>query len=126
MTVFGGIYLGHEVPAFCQKLFSAYENQDISALLLEVCQRGICRPASGRYLIPKRFHSEAGGQSGVAYRWDGNKLETGNRTISSHRWNKYQEILKIIVHPRIKDLSLQMDTILCAVNRMIWTLKRTM
>lgn len=79
---------------FAKALFSAYENQDISALLLEICQRSMFDLLREAYLIPKRFHGKAGDNPVLLTDVDGNKLKTENRKISSHEWNKYQEILK--------------------------------
>lgn len=79
---------------FARALFSAYEEQDISALLLEICQRSMFDLLREAYLIPKRFHGKAGDNPVLLTDAEGNMLETSARRISSHEWNKYQEILK--------------------------------
>lgn len=45
---------------FARVLFNAYENKDISALLLEICGRSMFDLLREAYLIPKRFHGKAG------------------------------------------------------------------
>ena len=45
---------------FLQVLFHAYQNGDISALLLELCGRSMFDLLREAYLIPKRFHGKAG------------------------------------------------------------------
>ena len=45
---------------FLQVLFHAYQNGDISALLLELCGRSMVDLLREAYLIPKKFHGKAG------------------------------------------------------------------
>lgn len=45
---------------FLQVLFHAYQNGDISALLLELCGRSMFDLLREAYLIPKKFHGKAG------------------------------------------------------------------
>ena len=45
---------------FAKILFSAYETQDMSALLLEVCQKSMFDLLREAYLIPKRFYGKNG------------------------------------------------------------------
>lgn len=109
---------------FARALFSAYEEQDISALLLEICQRSMFDLLREAYLIPKRFHGKAGDNPVLLTDAEGNMLETPARRISSHEWNKYQEILKIIPVLRGQRSILQMDMILSVGIRIIWRLRR--
>ena len=48
---------------FLQVLFHAYQNGDISALLLELCGRSMFDLLREAYLIPKKFHGKAGNDS---------------------------------------------------------------
>ncbi|URW85338.1 DUF4866 domain-containing protein [Blautia wexlerae] len=72
---------------FLQVLFHAYQNGDISALLLELCGRSMFDLLREAYLIPKKFHGKAGREPGAPYR-------CGRRTSS---WGKgfSQRICKI-------------------------------
>ena len=45
---------------FLQVLFHAYQNGDISALLLELCGRSMFDLLREAYLISKKFHGKAG------------------------------------------------------------------
>lgn len=83
-----------ESKQFAKVLFQAYEEQDISALLLEICQRSMFDLLREAYLIPKRFHGKAGDNPVLLTDAEGNKVETSERKISAHEWEKYQEILK--------------------------------
>ena len=45
---------------FSKVLFYAYQNGDISALLLKLCGKSMFDLLREAYLIPKRFHGKAG------------------------------------------------------------------
>lgn len=79
---------------FAKILFSAYENQDISALLLEICQRSMFDLLRESYLIPKRFHGKAGENPALLTDADGNLRTDFEKTVSHHDYAKFQEILK--------------------------------
>ncbi len=44
---------------FVEVLLNAYKNGDVSALLLELCNRSMFDLLKESYLIPKRFHGKA-------------------------------------------------------------------
>ena len=45
---------------FLQVLFHAYQNGDVSALLLELCGKSMFDLLREAYLIPRKFHGKAG------------------------------------------------------------------
>lgn len=49
-----------DVHHFVEVLLNAYKNGDVSALLLELCNRSMFDLLKESYLIPKRFHGKAG------------------------------------------------------------------
>lgn len=79
---------------FAQILFSAYEQQDISALLLEICQRSMFDLLRESYLIPKRFHGKSGMNPVLLTDVDGNKLANAEYKITHHDYAKFQEAIK--------------------------------
>ena len=77
---------------FAKILFSAYENQDISALLLALCQRSMFDLLRDAYLVPKRFHGKAGENPVLLTDADGNLLEKAKKSVSHHEFAKFQEV----------------------------------
>ncbi len=61
---------------FARVLFNAYEKRDISALLLEICGRGMFDLLREAYLIPKRFHGKAGMNPHLLTDKDGHCVDT--------------------------------------------------
>ena len=45
---------------FAEVMLKAYENGDVSAVLLELCNRSMFDLLKEAYLIPKRFHGKTG------------------------------------------------------------------
>lgn len=93
----------HRIPDsdpehFAKIFFSAYENQDISALLLEVCQRSMFDLLREAYLIPKRFHGKAGMNPLLLTDADGGLVEEviteEGKSVSHHEFAKFQEVLQ--------------------------------
>lgn len=81
---------------FARVLFTAYENRDISALLLEICQRSMFDLLREAYLIPKRFHGKAGMNPRLLTKPDGSLSDTplsdGEKEVSRKDMQKLQEL----------------------------------
>lgn len=86
---------------FAKILFSAYESQDISALLLEICQKSMFDLLRESYLIPKRFYGKEGKNPILLTDVDGNLLD--NINVSHHEYSKFREVYdRHICAPRSK------------------------
>lgn len=77
---------------FAKILFSAYENQDISALLLEVCQKSMFDLLRESYLIPKRFYGKNGRNPILLSDINGKLLKDIKDSVSHHEYAKFREI----------------------------------
>ena len=53
-------YMDPDPHHFAEVLLNAYKNGDVSALLLELCNRSMFDLLKESYLIPRRFHGNAG------------------------------------------------------------------
>ena len=74
---------------FLQVLFHAYQNGDISALLLELCGRSMFDLLREAYLIPKKFHGKAGENPVLLTDADG-ELLSGEK-VSAREYAKFKE-----------------------------------
>ena len=79
---------------FAKILFSAYETQDISALLLELCQRSMFDLLREAFLIPKRFHGKSGKNPVILTTADGELTADAESLVPRHEWKKFQEVWK--------------------------------
>ncbi len=77
---------------FSEVLFSAYENGDISALLLELCGRSMFDLLREAYLIPKRFHGKAGENPVILTDVKGNLLPGMEQEVTQKEKAKFDEI----------------------------------
>lgn len=75
-------------------LFTAYQNGDVSAILLELCNRSMFDLLKESYLIPKRFHGKAGENPVLLTNEDGMLLENNKDIVSKHEYKKFCEIYK--------------------------------
>ncbi|WP_347995251.1 DUF4866 domain-containing protein [uncultured Eubacterium sp.] len=88
---------------FAKILFSAYESQDISALLLEICQKSMFDLLRESYLIPKRFYGKEGKNPVLLTDVDGNLLDNIKEKVSHHEYSKFREVYdRHICAPRSK------------------------
>ena len=60
---------------FAEVMLKAYENGDVSAVLLELCNRSMFDLLKEAYLIPKRFHGKNRGKSGSVDRYQWKSIE---------------------------------------------------
>ena len=74
---------------FLQVLFHAYQNGDISALLLELCGRSMFDLLREAYLIPKKFHGKAG-ENPVLLTDAAGELRPGEK-VSAREYAKFKE-----------------------------------
>lgn len=86
------IYIDNNAQHFSKILFSAYENQDISALLLEISQRSMFDLLREAFLIPKRFHGKAGKNPILLTDVEGNLLDSLSDPVTNHEYSKFKEI----------------------------------
>lgn len=77
---------------FTKILFSAYENQDVSALLLELCQKSMFDLLREAYLIPMRFHGKAGRNPVLLTDADGNAIDGAARNVPRHELSRLRDI----------------------------------
>lgn len=82
---------------FAEVLLNAYKNGDVSALLLEICNRSMFDLLKEAYLIPKRFHGKCGENPILLTDADGNLLEDKKELVSKHEYKKFSEIYQ--AHP---------------------------
>ena len=68
---------------FLQVLFHAYQNGDVSALLLELCGKSMFDLLREAYLIPRKFHGKAGENPVL--------LKDVGKMVSAHDYGKFKE-----------------------------------
>ena len=97
---------------FLQVLFHAYQNGDVSALLLELCGKSMFDLLREAYLIPRKFHGKAGFLKMLERWFPPMTMENLRKPLTG--MNAYQD----------PDFIWQMDMTLYALTRMDWKLKR--
>lgn len=80
------------VHHFVEVLLNAYKNGDVSALLLELCNRSMFDLLKESYLIPKRFHGKAGENPILLTDPEGNLLEDKMDLVNKHEYKKFREV----------------------------------
>lgn len=80
---------------FAEVLLNSYKNGDVSALLLEICNRSMFDLLKEAYLIPKRFHGKAGENPILLTDADGNLLDSKKEIVTKHEYKKFYEIYKL-------------------------------
>lgn len=90
-------YMDPDPHHFAEVLLNAYKNGDVSALLLEICNRSMFDLLKEAYLIPKRFHGKSGENPVFLTDVDGNLLEEKKELVTKHEYKKFQEIYR--THP---------------------------
>ena len=79
---------------FAKILFEAYESQDISALLLEICQKSMFDLLRESYLIPKRFYGKNGKNPILLTDAEGKLLDDAKKQVTNHEYSKFKEIFE--------------------------------
>lgn len=77
---------------FAEVLLNAYKNGDVSAVLLELCNRSMFDLLKEAYLIPKRFHGKSGENPVLLTDADGNLLEDKKELVTKHEYKKFHEV----------------------------------
>ena len=77
---------------FAEVMLKAYENGDVSAVLLELCNRSMFDLLKEAYLIPKRFHGKTGENPVLLTDINGKVLNTKQSVVSRHEYKKFLEI----------------------------------
>lgn len=91
------LYVDPDSKHFAQVLLNAYKNGDVSALLLEICNRSMFDLLKEAYLIPKRFHGKAGENPVLLTDASGNLLDSQKKFVTKHEYKKFHEIY--LAHP---------------------------
>ena len=81
---------------FSKVLFYAYQNGDVTALLLKLCGKSMFDLLRDAYLIPKKFHGKAGMNPVLLTNPDGELLPTAKKIVSSREYSKFKEIYDIV------------------------------
>ena len=76
---------------FLQVLFHAYQNGDVSALLLELCGKSMFDLLREAYLIPRKFHGKAGENPVLLTNVEGKLLKDVGKMVSAHDYGKFKE-----------------------------------
>ena len=76
---------------FLQVLFHAYQNGDVSALLLELCGKSMFDLLREAYLIPRKFHGKAGENPVLLTNVEGELLKDAGKMVSAHDYGKFKE-----------------------------------
>ena len=87
-------YIDPDPQHFAEVLLNAYKNGDVSAVLLELCNRSMFDLLKEAYLIPKRFHGKAGENPVLLTDADGNLLEDKKNLVTKHDYKKFREVYK--------------------------------
>ena len=88
------MYIDPDPHHFAEVLLHAYNNGDVSALLLELCNRSMFDLLKEAYLIPKRFHGKSGENPVLLTDVEGNLLESKKKLVSKHEYKKFYEVYK--------------------------------
>ena len=76
---------------FLQVLFHAYQNGDVSALLLELCGKSMFDLLREAYLIPRKFYGKAGENPVLLTNVEGELLPETGKMVSAHEYGKFKE-----------------------------------
>lgn len=111
---------------FSKVLFYAYQNGDISALLLKLCGKSMFDLLREAYLIPKRFHGKAGKNPVLLTNPEGELLPEAQKIVSGREYSKFKETYKIIFVLPVQNYISQMVMTLSVLMLMtlIWKLRK--
>ena len=88
-------YMDPDPHHFAEVLLNAYKNGDVSALLLELCNRSMFDLLKESYLIPRRFHGKCGETPVLLTDVDGELLQEKKAVVSKHEYKKFREIYQM-------------------------------
>mgnify|MGYP000302587620 CR=1 FL=1 len=92
-------------------MLKAYENGDVSAVLLELCNRSMFDLLKEAYLIPKRFHGKTGENPVLLTDINGKVLNTKQSVVSRHEYKKFLEIYQRMWQLHVRNYIWQTDMI---------------
>lgn len=88
-------YMDPDPHHFAEVLLNAYKNGDVSALLLELCNRSMFDLLKESYLIPRRFHGKCGENPVLLTDVDGELLQEKKAVVSKYEYKKFREIYQM-------------------------------
>lgn len=111
---------------FSKVLFYAYQNGDISALLLKLCGKSMFDLLREAYLIPKRFHGKAGKNPVLLTNPEGELLPEAQKIVSGREYSKFKETYKNHICAPVQNYISQMVMTLSVLMLMtlIWKLRK--
>ena len=77
---------------FAEVLLNAYKNGDLSAFLLEICNKSMFALLKEAYIIPKRFHGKGGKNPVFLTDINGNLLKDKKDCVTKHEYKKFHEV----------------------------------
>ena len=88
-------YMDPDPHHFAEVLLNAYKNGDVSALLLELCNRSMFDLLKESYLIPRRFHGKCGENPVLLTDVDGDLLEEEKAVVAKQvtHYKEYQSLI---------------------------------
>lgn len=111
---------------FSNVLFYAYQNGDISSLLLKLCGKSMFDLLREAYLIPKRFHGKAGKNPVLLTNPEGELLPEAKKIVSGKEYSNLKKHTKIIyVLPVLNYISLMVMTLsVLMLMTLVWRLRK--
>lgn len=85
-------YVDPDPHHLAEVLLTAYQNGDVSAVLLELCNRSMFDLLKESYLIPKRFHGKGGENPVLLTNEEGELLEGKAEEVPKHEYRKFLEV----------------------------------
>lgn len=92
-------YIDPDPRHLTEVLLTAYQNGDVSAVLLELCQRSMFDLLKEAYLIPRRFHGKSGKNPVLLTDEKGELLQDKIDLVTKHEYKKFCEIYHR--HPQV-------------------------
>ena len=109
---------------FLQVLFHAYQNGDVSALLLELCGKSMFDLLREAYLIPRKFHGKQERTRFFLLMWKESFFQKQGRWFPlMNTENLKRHLTGMSVYPG-PGFTLQMDMTLYILTRTDWKLKK--
>lgn len=97
---------------FAEVMLNAYKNGDVSAFLLEICNRSMFDLLKEAYLIPRRFHGKAGENPVLLTDVNGNLLKIRSRQLLIMNIKNSMKYITRTLRLHVPDCILLMVTVL--------------
>lgn len=104
-------YMDPDPHHFAEVLLNAYKNGDVSALLLELCNRSMFDLLKESYLIPRRFHGKCGENPVLLTDVDGELLQEKKQLFQNMNIKNFGKFIRCIKQLRVPNYIWQMDII---------------